>query len=201
MGRSPLNVHCHLVVKLSERASFNKFNKNFKIWHFQHENILDKLEILGNWGGQHSIIQATELSEVAHLRHFEINPAGSFISWCKNPQIVNHLQMLRILGALSPAQPSSVQQLQISASDYILSLIYFACWSGGPTYLPPPHPTPSAMVSPPSSLSQTASPLVDPLSVCPTIFPSSPVIFRRKVNLKISFRVLNLKLRKFSPEF
>ena len=79
------------------------------------------------WGGQHYIIHATVWSEVAHLRHFEINPAGSFISWCKNPQIVNHLQMLRVLGALSPAQPSSVQQLQISASDYILSLIYSAC--------------------------------------------------------------------------
>ena len=31
VGRSELNVHCHLAVKLSERASFNKFNKNFTI--------------------------------------------------------------------------------------------------------------------------------------------------------------------------
>ena len=30
-GLCPVNVHWHLAVKLSERASFNKFNKNFKI--------------------------------------------------------------------------------------------------------------------------------------------------------------------------
>ena len=59
------------------------------------------------WGGGHSIIPDTVWSEVDHLRHFEINPAGSFISWCKKPQIVNHLQMLRIL-ELS-AQPGSAQ--------------------------------------------------------------------------------------------
>ena len=118
VGRSPLNVHCHLAVKLSERASFNKFNKNFKIWHFQHENILDKLEIQGR-DGQHSIIHD---SEVAQLRHFQITPARSFIRHqarqCKNPQIVNHLQMLRVLdlsAQLSPAQSVQLSPPQITS--------------------------------------------------------------------------------------
>ena len=68
------------------------------------------------------MIQDTVWSEVAHLRHFEINPARSFISGCKKPEIVNHLQMLRVLELPAQLAGSSA----IPASDYILSLIYFA---------------------------------------------------------------------------
>ena len=122
VGRSSLNVHCHLAVKLSERASFNKFNKNFKIWHFQHENILDKLETLGRPTFNYSWY-SVEWSEVAHLRHFEINPAGSFISWCKNPQIVNHLQMLRVLELPAQLAGSSYLRLRLHLVFNLLGLL------------------------------------------------------------------------------
>ena len=184
MGRSPLNVHCHLAAKLSERASFNKFNKNFKIWHFQHENIGDKREILGwrtfnyswysvEWSGS----SETFWNQSCWVIYQLVQEASD----CKSsPDVEN-------IGALSPARLSSVQQQHIPALDYILSLTYFAYWSGGPTYHHPPHPTQcNGWTIPSPALSQTAPVLVDPLSLCPSIFPSSPVLFRGKVNLKIS---------------
>ena len=61
--------------------------------------------------------------EVAKLSNFEINPSRSFIRRCKKPEIVNHLQMLRVL----ELQPCPVLSPAISASDYILSLIHLAC--------------------------------------------------------------------------
>ena len=174
MGRSPLNIHCHLAVKLSERASFNKFNKNFKS---DTPNMRIFRINLKYWDGQHSIIHDTEdLIEVAQLSNFEINPARSFIRRCKNPEIVNHLQMLRVLELPAQLAGSSYLRLRLHLVFNSLGLLITGdhqhhCsalhWTGHSIY-----------VSLPNS-----------------------VIFWRKVNLKISFRVLNLKLRKFSPEF
>ena len=92
VGRSPLNVHCHLAVKLSERASFNKFNKNFKIRHLEHENILSKLEIVKSY------TFTIQLFLIYWPNNSAIN--WSFIRWCKN-LTVNHLQMFENLRSIT----------------------------------------------------------------------------------------------------
>ena len=121
MGRSPLNIHCHLAVKLSERASFNKFNKNFKS---DTPNMRIFRINLKYWDGQHSIIHDTEdLIEVAQLSNFEINPARSFIRRCKNPEIVNHLQMLRVLELPAQLAGSSYLRLRLHLVFNLLGLL------------------------------------------------------------------------------
>ena len=121
VGRSPLNIHCHLAVKLSERASFNKFNKNFKS---DTPNMRIFRINLKYWDGQHSIIHDTEdLIEVAQLSNFEINPARSFIRRCKNPEIVNHLQMLRVLELPAQLAGSSYLRLRLHLVFNLLGLL------------------------------------------------------------------------------
>ena len=154
VGRSPLNIHCHLAVKLSERASFNKFNKNFKS---DTPNMRIFRINLKYWDGQHSIIHDTEdLIEVAQLSNFEINPARSFIRRCKNPEIVNHLQMLRVLELPAQLAGSSYLRLRLHLVFNLLGLL-------AADQEEPPSP---------------------PLSSTPVYFPSSPGYVPEKSKLE-----------------